>query len=185
MRYQLFAEMRQLLLEHPSACNPPDLASLPAVRRLMEAAAAAEAATAIPDTDIKGVGTTNQQQQGYRQLAPAGPAGAASTSTAAGSGPAAAMAAAEAAAAAVPDLEAQAGRCVAAWLGCVDSSYSGVRDVFGSMEEGLALWEAMGLWSRLAGGKGRWAGSHGGTNTIARLKCFLTCCSRLHLAAPR
>ncbi|KXZ46943.1 hypothetical protein GPECTOR_39g437 [Gonium pectorale] len=55
----------------------------------------------------------------------------------------------------VPDFAAQAGRGVATWLGCVDSSYSGVRDVFGVTDEVLSVWEALGLWSRLPGARGR------------------------------
>ncbi|GLC46560.1 hypothetical protein PLESTM_001890000 [Pleodorina starrii] len=55
----------------------------------------------------------------------------------------------------VPDFEAQAGRSVATWLGLVDSSYAGVRDVFGAVEEEVAVWDAMGLWPHLRGARGR------------------------------
>ncbi|KAG2496972.1 hypothetical protein HYH03_004978 [Edaphochlamys debaryana] len=55
----------------------------------------------------------------------------------------------------VADFEAQAGRSVATWLGLVDSSYSGVRDVYGCTAEGLQLWEALGMWRHLGPARGR------------------------------
>ena len=54
-----------------------------------------------------------------------------------------------------PQLAAQVGRGVAAWLGCVDSSFEGVRDVFGGLGEDCQLWEALGLWRHMAGARGR------------------------------
>eukprot|EP00198_Chlamydomonas_reinhardtii_P001917 XP_001691253.1 predicted protein [Chlamydomonas reinhardtii] len=114
-RYQLFDEMRDLMLLPP----PPQQLQSPS------AVAATASATA-------GGGLEEEEQGGGGGGSAAQPMETKS-----------------------PALAAQVGRGVAAWLGCVDSSFEGVRDVFGGLGEDCQLWEALGLWRHMAGARGR------------------------------